>query len=93
MDFEWDDEKNLGNQRKHGLSFEDARILFASDERVLEIFYASHSDFEDRYIAIGPVGRRLIVVVYTEPEEARIRIISARWANEREQSLYRLRMG
>ena len=93
MDFEWDDTKDLSNQRKHDLSFSDASGLFESEEEVLEIFDTNHSDFEDRYIAIGPISRGLVVVVYTEPEESRIRIISARWANEREQSLYRLRMG
>lgn len=93
MDFRWDDTKNLRNQRKHGLSFEDASELFESDEQVLEIFDTSHSNFEDRYMAIGPISRGLVVVVYTEPEESLIRIISARWANEREQTLYRSRMG
>ncbi len=93
MDFEWDHTKNLQNQRKHGLSFEEASQLFDADEQVLEIFDASHSIFEDRYIAIGPISRGMVVVVYTEPEESLIRIISARWTNEREQMLYRSRMG
>jgi uncharacterized DUF497 family protein len=30
-----------------------------------------------------------VVIVYTEPDEDTIRIIGARWANKREQSLYR----
>ena len=93
MDFGWDHAKNLQNQRKHGLSFEEASRLFESDEQVLEIFDASHSDSEDRYIAIGPISRGMVVVVYAEPEESLIRIISARWANEREQTFYRSRMG
>jgi uncharacterized DUF497 family protein len=27
-DFEWDEDKNLGNKRKHGVSFEEAATIF-----------------------------------------------------------------
>lgn len=57
VDFEWDDSKDLRNQRKHGLSSSDARRLFESEAEVLEIFDAEHSDLEDRFIAIGPIDR------------------------------------
>ena len=89
VDFEWDDAKDLGNQRKHGLSFAEARQLFESGVGFLEIFDVEHSEFEDRFIAIGPIDRGLVVVVYTEQEEDRVRIIGARFANKREQVLYR----
>lgn len=92
VDFEWDDSKDLRNQRRHGLSFSDARRLFESQAEVLEIFDAEHSELEDRFIAIGPIDRGLVVVVYTEPEEDVIRIIGARTANKREQALYRSQM-
>jgi len=92
VDFEWDDEKNLRNQRKHGLSFDEARRLFESGVDYLEIFDVEHSESEDRFIAIGPIDRRLVVVIYTEPEEGVIRIIGARTANNREQTLYRSHM-
>ena len=84
-----DEEKNLINQRKHGVSFEEDRSLFESEIDNLEIFDTEHSDFEDRFIGIGPIRRGLVVVVYTEREEEVIRIIGARWASKREQSLYR----
>jgi uncharacterized DUF497 family protein len=89
VDFEWDDAKDLSNQRKHGLSFAEARQLFESGADYLEIFDVEHSELEDRFIAIGPIDRGLVVVVYTEREEDRIRIIGARLANKREQALYR----
>ncbi len=89
MDFEWDDSKDPGNQRKHGLSFSEATELFQSASEYLEIFDGDHSEAEDRFIAIGPINRGLVVVVYTEPEEQRGRIIGARLANRREQKLYR----
>jgi uncharacterized DUF497 family protein len=86
---EWDDAKDLLNQEKHGLSFGEARILFESEVDYLEIFDSEHSNTEDRFIAIGPIERGLAVIVYTEREEDTIRIIGARWANERERFLYR----
>ena len=89
VDFEWDDAKDLSNQRKHGLSFAEARQLFESGVDYLEIFDVEHSELEDRFIAIGPIERGLVVVVYTEREEDRTRIIGARLANKREQALYR----
>lgn len=92
MDFEWDDAKDLTNQQKHGLSFAEAQHLFESGDDYLEVFDREHSDFEDRFIAIGPIDRGLIVVVYTELEEDTIRIIGARWATQRERSRYRSHM-
>jgi hypothetical protein len=85
----WDDAKNGANQRKHGVSFEEASELFRSGRDYLEIFDEAHSVGEDRFIAIGPIRRGLVLVVWTERDEETIRIISARWATKREQALYR----
>lgn len=85
----WDDAKNLTNQRKHGVSFEEASELFRSGIDYLEIFDDEHSVTEDRFIAIGPIRRGLVLIIWTERDEDTIRIISARWATEREQTLYR----
>ena len=88
MEFEWDPSKDLGNQRKHGVSFTEARQLFESGENYLEIFDADHSDYEDRFIAIGPIELGVVVVVFTERDEDVIRIIGARIASKREEALY-----
>lgn len=85
----WDEAKNLANQRKHGVSFEEAEELFAAGGDYLEIFDHAHSELEDRFIAIGPITWGLVLVVWTEHDEEAIRIISARWASRREQALYR----
>ena len=85
---EWDEAKNLENRRKHGLSFEEAEELFASGADFLEIFDETHSESEDRFIAIGPITRGLILVVWTAPDDETLRIISARGATEREHALY-----
>lgn len=88
----WDEVKNRSNQRNHGVSFEEAADLFTPGSDYLEIFDEAHSDSEDRFIAIGPIVRGLVLVVWTERDEETIRIISARWASEREQALYRAYM-
>ncbi len=89
MIFEWEEQKNSVNQAKHGLSFEEARELFTSGQDYLELYDDTHSIFEDRFIAIGIIRRGTAVVMTTEREDDVIRIISARWATKREQSLYR----
>jgi hypothetical protein len=58
----------------------------------LEIFDADHSESEERFIAIGPIDRGIIVIVYTEPEEGLVRIIGARLASKREQAMYHSHM-
>ncbi len=88
MRVEWDDEKDRQNQLKHGLSFEEAKQLLRSGVDYLEIFDDLHSDFEDRFIAIGPILRGIILVVWTETNGDTIRIISARFATRREEGLY-----
>ena len=85
----WDEAKNLANRWKHGISFEEAEELFDANSGYLEIFDEAHSVDEDRFIAIGPVTQGVIVVVWTAPDDDTIRIVSARWANKREQALYR----
>jgi len=89
----WDEAKNATNQRKHGISFEEASELFRSGVRYLEIFDRAHSVTEDRFIAIGAIRRGLVLVVWNERDEETARIIGARWATETERELYRTYMG
>jgi len=84
----WDEAKNLTNQRKHKVSFEEASALFRSGDDYLEIFDTEHSVTEDRFIAIGPIRRGLVLIVWTERDEETIHLISARWAEDDEQALY-----
>ena len=89
MTITWDPAKNDSNVQKHGVSFEEAQVLFSSGEEDLEIFDEAHSTTEDRFIAIGPITRGLILVVWTDRDEEVVRIVSARWATPREKDLYR----
>lgn len=87
LTFEWDEAKDLSNQRKHGISFDEAKSVF-NDPRSLTIADEAHSDVEDRYIDLGISSRgRLIVVCYTE-RGANIRIISCRKATKSERKNY-----
>jgi uncharacterized DUF497 family protein len=89
----WDEAKNRANQRKHGISFEEASVLFTRGDDYLEIFDEGPSDEEDRFIAVGPIDRGVILVVYTERDEDTMRIISVRSATKRETELYRNHAG
>jgi uncharacterized DUF497 family protein len=83
--FEWDPAKERANRTKHGLSFQDACELLASDTDYLEIYDEAHSQEEDRFIAVGMIRTVLIVVVYTVREDEVIRILSARRATRKER--------
>ena len=84
--FEWDEDKNKSNRKLHGISFEDAKFVFNDPLKIiLPDLY--HSDREDRWLAIGLVGR-VLFVVFTERSENIIRIISARTATKAEERLY-----
>ena len=83
--FEWDDDKYIVNRHKHGISFENAARIFFDEARI-EYPDDLHSDYEERYIAIGKV-KNVLFVVYTERGDA-TRIISARKANKSEREMY-----
>jgi uncharacterized DUF497 family protein len=91
--FEWDPAKADTNRRRHGISFEEVTELFTSGANYLEIFDDEHSQDEDRFIAIGPTPRGVVLGVYTEPSEGIVRIISARRATKSESRLFWQHMG
>jgi len=85
--FEWDENKERSNLRKHKVSFDEAEMVF-SDMFSVTIPDPDHSIEENRFIDIGMSDKnRVLIVVYTEREE-KIRIISARKATKTEQKIY-----
>jgi uncharacterized DUF497 family protein len=88
MQFEWDPRKDRANRAKHGLSFEEASRLFAGNLNVLEFYDEGHFQDEDRFIAIGPVDRGVIVVSFAERPDDAIPLFSARMATPRERRQY-----
>jgi uncharacterized protein len=89
----WDPLNNETSLRKHGVSFEEAQDLFLSGADYFELYDEDNSADEDRFIAIGPIPRGVVPVVWTERDEAVIRIISARWATPNERSLFHTSSG
>lgn len=85
MKFEWDEDKNQLNLKKHGIDFETAMLVFHDPQRI-EIYDAEHSMVEERYNTIGMVND-VLFVVYTERKD-NIRLISARIATKKERSIY-----
>jgi hypothetical protein len=87
--FEWDEDKNRINFKKHGVSFMEAQTVF-SDVFVVLFPDDEHSYDEERFIAIGEGGKqRLLMVCYCERgNDEIIRLISARKANKSEMEIY-----
>lgn len=88
MRFEWDPAKDDINRAKHDLCFEEATELFKAGVDYLEIYDEEHSDEEERFIAVGPIRRGVIVVAYTERDDDVLRVLSARMATKRERHRY-----
>jgi uncharacterized DUF497 family protein len=87
--FEWDENKNIANARKHGISFEEAMTVF-DDDNALYKPDPDHSYDEDRFIILGlSANLRLLVVCHCHRgSDAVIRIISARKATKSERAQY-----
>ena len=84
--FEWDENKNKENKKKHKVSFDDASTIFFNFP--LEVFFdPENSSDEDRYIAAGFTNnQKALLVVHCENSKGTlIRIISARKATKKEQ--------
>lgn len=75
IDFEWDEDKNIENQRKHGVDFETAQYAFLDSERIIAKDTA-HSNDEERYYCFGKVREGVLTVRFTYRIN-RIRIIGA----------------
>ena len=89
LSFEWDENKDAINRRKHKISFEEAQSVFY-DEAALLIDDPEHSEEEDRFIILGLSKRaNLLVVCHCyRASESIIRIISARKATRTESQQY-----
>jgi len=87
--FTWDKSKSKANQKKHGISFEEAQTVFF-DENAIEYFDPDHSESEDRFLLLGlSSSLRILVVSHCyRKRESLIRIISTRKATKKEQKVY-----
>jgi len=84
MKYEYDNNKSLSNKQKHGIDFEEAKLLW-NDDRMVEILTSYEG--EERFINIGKISVKFYTVVTTIRKE-NIRIISARRARKKEIEIY-----
>ncbi|NEQ37569.1 MAG: BrnT family toxin [Okeania sp. SIO3I5] len=89
LHIEWDREKNLINQKKHGVSFEEAESVFY-DDNAIQFWDEQYSDLEDRFLLLGISSKmRILLIVHCyREEESVIRIISARKATKKKSKMY-----
>ena len=89
LNFEWDENKNDINKKKHHISFEEARTVFYDDNALL-IDDPEHSETEDRFIILGTsLQANLLVVCHCyRQSDTVIRLISARKATKSESAQY-----
>lgn len=73
--FEWDEIKNQFNQKKHGVSFHEAKKAFLDPERII-VEDLDHSEEENRYFCLGKTGDNVLTVRFTYRKRT-IRIIGA----------------
>ncbi len=89
LKFEWDENKNEINKKKHKISFDEAKTVFYDDNALL-IDDPEHSEQEERFIILGTSTKANLLVVchcYRHSETV-IRIISARKATKTETKQY-----
>jgi hypothetical protein len=86
----WDPQKAISNQKKHGVSFEEAQSVLESD---VQLVLEDGDHHEQRFIALGySIKLNLLVVVYAYRDMDVIRIISARKATRKERENYEKRI-
>lgn len=79
MELEWNADKAERNLRKHGVSFEDAELVFYDSGRI-ETYDGGEDYGEGRWATIGLAYSAVLYVVYAVRHEDTIRLISARKA-------------
>jgi hypothetical protein len=86
MKFIWDRRKNEANIKKHELDFADAYKVF---EFPMLVGLDDREEYgEDRWVGVGLLESRVVVIVFTEPDENTTRIISFRKATTDESKRY-----
>ena len=86
MRYSYDPAKKAANLKKHGLDFDDARIVIEGGRTVT--FQDDRFDYDEiRYLTLGMLND-LVVIIATSETEKTIRIISMRKADKNEQKIY-----
>lgn len=84
MKFEYDPNKSAINLQKHGLSLEEAKVLWSAPH----IEVAAKTVDEPRFMIIGEIKNKLYSCIYTTRGTGIIRLISARRSSKSEETIY-----
>ena len=87
LEFEWDAEKDRSNQAKHGISFVEASTVFG-DPLAQTMVDPRTFEREYRFVTVGYTSQQQLIVVWHAERDDRVRIIGARRATPREQTVY-----
>jgi len=83
--FDWDEAKCRTNLSKHGIDFADLPAVFQGG---LVTILDDRFDYDEtRFLTLGLLEGRVVVIAHTESESA-VRIISARKATGNEERSY-----
>lgn len=85
--FEWDSGNSNKNWLKHGVANSEAEEVFFDDNKAM-LHDELHSGKESRYIILGKTKKERILFVVFTIRKNKIRIISARDCNKKEEGLY-----
>lgn len=88
MEFEWDENKERINIRKHCVSFTEAEEAFEDENAIDEYDGAHSSDEEHCFALVGLSSKRLLFITYTVRRSNVIRLISARKASQHQERFY-----
>ena len=87
MRFEWDEDKNRANIRRHRIDLADVHPLF--DGPMFVTLDTRREYGEDRMVGIGLLHDAVVVVVFVERARDTIRLISARKAKRHERERFK----
>jgi uncharacterized DUF497 family protein len=87
VQFEWDERKCRINIKKHGIDFLDVSEIFQGP---MLVNLDEKNDYgEDRYVGIGFLRNKAVVMVFTEKHPETIRLISLRKATKHEEERFK----
>lgn len=90
FNIEYDSKKHQDTLQHRGLDFNDSVSVFAGN--TFSMLDERQNYGEERVITVGKLSTRVVIIVWTQRGEKR-RIISMRYANERERHHYEYHLG
>ena len=84
MEFEYDPSKSQSNKEKHGIDFDEAKILWKDEDRIQ---FPAKCDTEERHVILAKKDGKIWAAIFTMRDDV-TRIISVRRARENEEGAY-----